>query len=161
MKSIKVAIAGIGNCASSLVQGIEYYRTPNASVQTGLMHMSIGGWKPSDIEIVAAFDVDNRKVGYSLEEAVFQLQTVREFFNRCCRHPECVFKWGRCSTGSRTTWRATTTAKHSDRLMMILWMCRWHCDRPEPKCSFATSRSVPSRRCVITRKLALMRVSHW
>ena len=70
-KSIKVAIAGIGNCASSLVQGIEYYRTPNASVQTGLMHMSIGGWKPSDIEIVAAFDVDNRKVGYSLEEAVF------------------------------------------------------------------------------------------
>jgi len=81
MKSIKVAIAGIGNCASSLVQGIEYYRTPNASVQTGLMHMSIGGWKPSDIEIVAAFDVDNRKVGYSLEEAVFAAPNCTRVFS--------------------------------------------------------------------------------
>ena len=71
MDKIRVAIAGIGNCASSLIQGIEYYRTGNTSQWTGLMHESIGGWHASDIEIVAAFDIDQRKVGHSLEDAVF------------------------------------------------------------------------------------------
>ena len=71
MANIRVAIAGIGNCASSLIQGIEYYRTRNASQGQGLMHESIGGWRASDVEVVAAFDVDRRKVGHPLEEAVF------------------------------------------------------------------------------------------
>ena len=71
MRKIRVAIAGVGNCASALVQGIEYYRTRNASEHAGLMHANIGGWKPSDIEIVAAFDIDCRKVGRPLEEAIF------------------------------------------------------------------------------------------
>ena len=71
MDNIRVAIAGIGNCASSLIQGIEYYRTRNASQRQGLMHESIGGWRASDIEVVAAFDIDRRKVGHPLEEAVF------------------------------------------------------------------------------------------
>ena len=71
MDNIRVAIAGIGNCASSLIQGIEYYRTRNASQRQGLMHESIGGWRASDIEVVAAFDIDRRKVGHQLEEAVF------------------------------------------------------------------------------------------
>ena len=71
MDKIRVAIVGIGNCASSLIQGIEYYRTGNTSQWTGLMHESIGGWHASDIEIVAAFDIDQRKVGHSLEDAVF------------------------------------------------------------------------------------------
>ena len=71
MRTIKVAITGIGNCASALVQGIEYYRTRNSSTHAGLMHTDIGGWKPSDIGIVAAFDIDRRKVGRPLEEAVF------------------------------------------------------------------------------------------
>ncbi len=70
MKKIKVAIAGVGNCASSLVQGIEFYRRRNEQ-PVGLMRESICGWRPGDIEIVAAFDVDARKVGRSLEEAVF------------------------------------------------------------------------------------------
>ena len=70
MKKIKVAIAGVGNCASSLVQGIEYYRRRNEQ-PAGLMRESICGWRPADIEVVAAFDVDERKVGRSLEEAVF------------------------------------------------------------------------------------------
>jgi len=70
MKKIKVAIAGVGNCASALVQGIEFYRRRNEA-PVGLMRESIRGWRASDIEIVAAFDVDARKVGRSLEEAVF------------------------------------------------------------------------------------------
>ena len=71
MDNIRVAIAGIGNCASSLIQGIEYYRTRNTSQGQGLMHESIGGWHASDVEVVAAFDIDRRKVGRPLEEAVF------------------------------------------------------------------------------------------
>jgi myo-inositol-1-phosphate synthase len=71
MERIRVAIAGVGNCASSLVQGIEYYRTRNAADHAGLMHESIGGWRLSDIAFVAAFDIDERKVGRPLEEAVF------------------------------------------------------------------------------------------
>ncbi|MCY3733954.1 MAG: inositol-3-phosphate synthase, partial [Chloroflexi bacterium] len=71
MDNIRTAIAGIGNCASSLIQGIEYYRSRNASQHQGLMHESIGGWRASDIEVVAAFDIDRRKVGDPLEKAVF------------------------------------------------------------------------------------------
>jgi myo-inositol-1-phosphate synthase len=71
MKKIRVAIAGVGNCASSLVQGIEYYKGRNEEAFAGLMHAQIGGWGPSDIEIVAAFDVDHRKVGRRVEEAIF------------------------------------------------------------------------------------------
>ena len=71
MNKIRIAIAGIGNCASSLIQGIEYYRTHNTSKWAGLMHQRIGGWRASDIEIVSAFDIDRRKVGHLLEDAVF------------------------------------------------------------------------------------------
>ena len=71
MKKIKVAIAGIGNCASALVQGLEYYRSRNASELAGLMHPKIGDWRVGDIEVVAAFDIDHRKVGWPLEEAIF------------------------------------------------------------------------------------------
>ena len=71
MNKIRVAIAGVGNCASSLVQGIEYYRTRGASHCAGLMHDRIGAWRASDIAVVAAFDVDRRKVGFALEVAVF------------------------------------------------------------------------------------------
>ena len=72
MDNIRVAIAGIGNCASSLIQGIEYYRsTRNTSQWQGLMHERIDGWRASDIDVVAAFDIDRRKVGHQLEVAVF------------------------------------------------------------------------------------------
>ena len=70
-KTIKVAIAGVGNCASSLVQGVEYYRDRPGSSVDGIMRRSIGGYLCSDVEFVAAFDVDRRKVGRSLEEAIF------------------------------------------------------------------------------------------
>jgi myo-inositol-1-phosphate synthase len=70
-KDIKVAIAGVGNCASALVQGIEYYRSARNAALEGIMRETIGGYKCSDVEIVAAFDVDRRKVGRPLEEAIF------------------------------------------------------------------------------------------
>lgn len=69
MKKIKIAIVGVGNCASSLIQGIEYYR--NNPTASGLIHQYIGGYQISDIEIVAAFDVDKRKVGKDVAEAIF------------------------------------------------------------------------------------------
>lgn len=70
-QKIKVAIAGVGNCASSLVQGVEYYRARQGAPLEGIMRHSIGGYQCGDIEFVAAFDVDRRKVGRPLEEAIF------------------------------------------------------------------------------------------
>ncbi|HEY1636588.1 MAG TPA: inositol-3-phosphate synthase [Acidimicrobiales bacterium] len=72
MSKIRVAIAGVGNCASALVQGIEYYRTaePGETVP-GLMHVVLGGYHVGDAEIVAAFDVDATKVGLDLSKAIF------------------------------------------------------------------------------------------
>ena len=71
MGSVRVAIAGVGNCASSLVQGVEYYRDadPAGSVP-GLMHVKFGDYHVSDVEFVAAFDVDDKKVGKDLSEAI-------------------------------------------------------------------------------------------
>lgn len=71
MGSIKVAIVGIGNCSSSLIQGIEYYRDKQAEDAIGLMHWDLGGYKPYDLEVVAAFDIDQRKVGKDVAEAIF------------------------------------------------------------------------------------------
>jgi myo-inositol-1-phosphate synthase len=69
--SIKIAIVGVGNCASSLIQGIEYYRDKQAEDAIGLMHWDIGGYKPYDLQVVAAFDIDQRKVGKDVAEAIF------------------------------------------------------------------------------------------
>ena len=71
MNKIKIAIVGIGNCASSLIQGIHYYDGKKPEDAIGLMHWDIGGYEPSDIEVVAAFDVDARKVGKTIDEAIF------------------------------------------------------------------------------------------
>jgi myo-inositol-1-phosphate synthase len=70
-RRIKVAIAGVGNCASSLIQGVEYYRNadPNESVP-GLMHVVLGGYHVADTKFVAAFDVDASKVGLDLSKAI-------------------------------------------------------------------------------------------
>jgi len=72
MAKIRIAIAGVGNCASALLQGIEFYR--HASPQAppvGLMHYNLAGYLPTDIEVACAFDIDRRKVGRPLEEACF------------------------------------------------------------------------------------------
>ena len=69
---VRVAIVGVGNCASSLVQGVHYYRNASAKESVpGLMHVDLGGYHISDIEFVAAFDIDKKKVGKDLSEAIF------------------------------------------------------------------------------------------
>ena len=70
---IKVAIAGVGNCASSLIQGINYYRKVTAQEDPvpGLMNNSIGGYTPGSLEPVVAFDIDARKVGKTIDKAIF------------------------------------------------------------------------------------------
>jgi myo-inositol-1-phosphate synthase len=71
MKKIRVAIAGVGNCASSLVQGVTYYRDARQGDHVpGLMHVELGGYHVSDLEFVAAFDVDASKVGNDLGKAI-------------------------------------------------------------------------------------------
>jgi len=73
MACIRIAIAGVGNCASSLIQGLEYYKHISHSddLIPGLMHNSLGGYLISDIKPVAAFDIDVRKVGNDLSKAIF------------------------------------------------------------------------------------------
>jgi myo-inositol-1-phosphate synthase len=71
-KKIRVAIIGVGNCASSLVQGVQYYKdAPDDQFIPGLMHTRLGGYHVSDIEFSAAFDIDKNKVGKDLSEAIF------------------------------------------------------------------------------------------
>ena len=71
MGSIRVAIVGVGNCASSLVQGVEYYKDADpAGTVPGLMHVRFGDYHVSDVQFVAAFDVDDKKVGKDLAEAI-------------------------------------------------------------------------------------------
>jgi len=71
MGSVRVAIVGVGNCAASLVQGVEYYKDADPSARVpGLMHVQLGDYHVSDIEFVAAFDVDGKKVGRDLAEAI-------------------------------------------------------------------------------------------
>ena len=71
MSKIRIAIAGVGNCVSSLLQGIEYYKTKSKAEAIGLMHWEIGGYEPGDIAVAAAFDIDERKVGKDVNEAIF------------------------------------------------------------------------------------------
>jgi myo-inositol-1-phosphate synthase len=80
MSKIKIAIAGIGNCASSLVQGIHYYKDKNPKDVIGLMHWEIGGYTPGDMQVVAAFDIDRRKVGVDVNDAVFAVPNCTKVF---------------------------------------------------------------------------------
>src|SRR3954467_14363604 len=71
MSKIRVAIVGVGNCASSLVQGVAYCRAANDEA-VGLMHWQLGGYEPGDLEVVLAYDIDERKVGKDVSEAIFE-----------------------------------------------------------------------------------------
>lgn len=84
MGKIRVAIAGVGNCASSLIQGVEHYKVLGESHpyrSLGLMHYDLGGYKPDDIEFVAAFDIDERKVDKPLRKAVFAHPNCTKIFH--------------------------------------------------------------------------------
>ncbi len=99
MKNIRIAIAGIGNCASSLIQGFHYYKNKSIEEVIGLMHWEIGGYKPSDIEVVAAFDIDKRKVGKDVNQAIFEKPNCTTVF--CNQLPESgvIVQMGRILDG--------------------------------------------------------------
>ncbi|HEX8668087.1 MAG TPA: inositol-3-phosphate synthase [Allosphingosinicella sp.] len=82
-KAINIAIIGVGNCASSLVQGIAHYQNGGANDQIGLMHWDLGGYRPKDIKIVAAWDIDRRKVGRDVGDAIFEKPNCTAIF---CDH---------------------------------------------------------------------------
>ncbi len=94
MKKIRVAIAGVGNCASSLVQGLNYYKGRSEAAIAGLMHPMIGDWGPSDIEIVTAFDIDRRKVGKRVEEAIFAKPNCAKVFQSALPVSDIVVRMG-------------------------------------------------------------------
>ena len=94
MRKIRVAIAGVGNCASSLVQGLEYYKGRKEGAFAGLMHTRIGDWGPNDIEIVAAFDIDRRKVGKRVEEAIFAKPNCTKVFQSALPVSDVVVQMG-------------------------------------------------------------------
>ena len=71
MRKIRIAVVGVGNCASSLIQGINFYNSSPGGSTVGLMHQQIGSYRPGDIEVVAAFDIDRRKVGLDVARAIF------------------------------------------------------------------------------------------
>src|SRR5689334_14568805 len=81
MRKIRIAIVGVGNCASSLVQGINFYRGSGVNGSAvGLMHKQIGSYRPGDIEVVAAFDIDRRKVGLDVSKAIFSPPNCTQVF---------------------------------------------------------------------------------
>src|SRR6266550_4637863 len=95
MSKIRIAIVGMGNCASSLVQGINFYRGSNGNgSSTGLMHRRVGSYQPQDIEVVAAFDIDRRKVGLDVSEAIFSPPNCTKIFCDRIQRTGAIVKMG-------------------------------------------------------------------
>ena len=105
---IKIALVGIGNCASSLVQGIAHYRS-GANDLTGLMHAEVGGYRPEDISVVAAWDVDRRKVGRDVAEAIFAPPNCTQVFCNQVEPTGTTVRMGRVLDGI-----ADHMANHAD-----------------------------------------------
>ena len=99
MEKIKIAVAGLGNCASSLIQGLTYYKEKNEETAIGLMHWNLGGYIPSDIKVVAAFDIDKRKVGKDVSEAIFSLPNNTTVFCKDVPKTGVTVKMGRILDG--------------------------------------------------------------
>jgi myo-inositol-1-phosphate synthase len=98
-KAINVAIVGVGNCASSLVQGLSHYQNGGANEQIGLMHWDLGGYRPRDIKIVAAWDVDRRKIGKDVSEAIFEKPNCTAIFCDHVKPSGTVVEMGRILDG--------------------------------------------------------------
>src|SRR6201994_2758522 len=98
--SIRIAIAGVGNCASALIQGIHYY-TPERCREgvVGLMHPEIGGYLPCDIDVVAAFDIDARKVGTDVNRAIFAKPNCTKIFQRDIPDSGVIVRMGQVLDG--------------------------------------------------------------
>ena len=102
MNQIKVGIVGVGNCASSLIQGLYYYKKQQPDKVSGIMHWDIGGYRPFDIEILAAFDIDERKVGKDLSEAIFSLPNCTSIFCENIPFPLVTVQMGQPLDGFST-----------------------------------------------------------
>src|SRR3569833_3377910 len=99
--AIRIAIVGVGNCASSLIQGIHYYtRERCRQGVTGLMHAQIGEYMPCDIEVVAAFDVDARKVGVDVHQAIFAKPNCTKVFQKDIPDSGVIVRMGQVLDGS-------------------------------------------------------------
>jgi len=97
---IRIAIAGIGNCASSLIQGIHYYTAERCRQGvTGLMHPQIGDYFPCDIDVVAAFDVDARKVGMDVNRAIFAKPNCTKIFHKDIPESGVIVRMGQVLDG--------------------------------------------------------------
>ncbi len=99
MNKIRIAIVGIGNCASSLIQGIAYYKGKQSKEVVGLMHWEIGGFRPHDIEVVAAFDIDKRKVGRDVAQAIFSAPNCTAVFCSDLPKSRVTVRMGRIMDG--------------------------------------------------------------
>jgi myo-inositol-1-phosphate synthase len=100
---IRVALVGVGNCASSLVQGVYYYRNVNETDKVpGVITTNFAGYLPGDIDFVAAFDVDERKVGKPLSEAIFSRPNCTTIFNPNLPKNTCVVEQGYLLDGCAT-----------------------------------------------------------
>ena len=97
--SIRVAIVGVGNCASSLVQGIAHYSGSSGGESVGLMHANLGGYRPCDIQVVAAFDIDRRKVGQDVAQAIFAKPNCTKVFCADVPATGAIVRMGRILDG--------------------------------------------------------------
>jgi myo-inositol-1-phosphate synthase len=118
---INVAIVGVGNCASSLVQGIAYYQNGGANEQIGLMHWDLGGYRPKDLHVVAAWDVDRRKVGRDVNDAIFAKPNCTQVFCDHVKSTGVAVRMGRILDGV-----AEHMAEADDERTFLL------ADAPEP-----------------------------
>jgi myo-inositol-1-phosphate synthase len=100
MNKIKIAVIGIGNCASSLFQGIAQHRAKNVIDNLGLLHPDLGGFKPDDIEVVAAWDVDRRKVGKDVASAIFEKPNCTIVFQSDVPATGCIVQMGKILDGA-------------------------------------------------------------
>src|SRR5438046_10750235 len=95
MRKIRIAIVGVGNCSSSLIQGINFYHSSSVNgTAVGLMHKQIGSYRPGDIEVVAAFDIDRRKVGLDVSKAIFSPPNCTKVFRDKVNLTGAIVKMG-------------------------------------------------------------------
>ncbi len=99
MGSIEIAVVGIGNCACSLIQGIEYYSRDGDEEHIGLMHYDLGGYEPHDIRVVVAYDIDKRKVGKDLADAIFAPPNCTKIFCNDVQSNGVIVQMGRILDG--------------------------------------------------------------
>jgi myo-inositol-1-phosphate synthase len=99
MHPIKIAVVGIGNCASALIQGLQYYQSKAPEKAMGLMHWNIGGYTPRHIQVVAAFDIDQRKVGRDVSRAIFSPPNCTTVFCESIPRTGTIVQMGRILDG--------------------------------------------------------------